>query len=111
MSRVKELLDEAQALGARFTLNGERVTISGPAPLPTRLMKRLRQHKADVLTHIRGRPDFEPWMLREWRRVSTPGWRWILQESIDSKDSKREDYARWMLREVLLDPEYEEPAA
>ena len=111
MNRVEELLDEAHALGARFTLNGERVTISAPAPLPRSLMERLRQHKADVLTHIRGRPDFEPWMLREWRRVSTPEWRRILQESIDGKDSKREDYARWMLREVLLDPEYGEPVA
>ena len=111
MTRVEKLLNEAHALGARFTLNGERVTISAPAPLPMSLMDRLRQHKEDVLTHIRGRPDFEPWMLREWRNVSTPEWRRILQESMDSKDSKREDYARWMLGEVLLDPEYEEPAA
>ena len=48
-------------------------------------------------------------MLREWRRVSIPRWRDILQESIERGDASREEYARWMLREVLLDPEYEEP--
>ena len=51
----------------------------------------------------------EPWMLWEWRRVSIPEWRRILHESIDKKDSKREEYACWMLREILLDPEYQEP--
>ena len=48
----------------------------------------------------------EPWMLWEWRRVSIPRWRCILQESIDQGDSRREEYARWMLEEILLDPEY-----
>jgi hypothetical protein len=51
----------------------------------------------------------EPLMLWEWRRVSIPEWRRILQESIDDGDQQREDYARWMLREILLDPDYEEP--
>lgn len=51
----------------------------------------------------------EPWMLWEWRRVSIPEWRRILQESIEQGDAKREEYACWMLREVLLDPGYEEP--
>jgi hypothetical protein len=50
----------------------------------------------------------EPWMLWEWRRVSIPEWRRILQNCIDSKDSSREAYARWMLREILLDPDYPE---
>ena len=51
----------------------------------------------------------EPLMLWEWRRVSLPEWRRILQESIGSGNTRREEYARWMLREILLDPEYEEP--
>ena len=49
---------------------------------------------------------FEPWALWEWRRVSIPQWRNVLGESISQDDGKREDYARWMLSEVLLDPEY-----
>ena len=51
----------------------------------------------------------EPWMLWEWRRVSIPDWRGILGEAIESEDEKREEYARWMLRDILLDPEYKEP--
>lgn len=50
----------------------------------------------------------EPWMLWEWRRVTTPEWRLVLIQSIEDGDTKREEYARWMLREILLDPEYEE---
>src|ERR671918_33246 len=53
----------------------------------------------------------EPWMLWEWRRISLPQWRRILQESINQGDSRRETYARWMLRDILLDPEYKEPEA
>ena len=49
-----------------------------------------------------------PWMLEEWRRISIPDWRRILHESIESKDKQREDYARWMLREVLQDQDYKE---
>ncbi len=56
-----------------------------------------------------GREDgFEPWALWEWRRVSIPRWRQNLAESIAEGDSRREEYARWMLWEVLLDPEYDE---
>ena len=52
---------------------------------------------------------FEPWALWEWRRVSIPKWQGILDESIHNTDRQREEYARWMLREVLLDPYYEQP--
>ena len=51
----------------------------------------------------------EPLMLWEWRRISIPEWRRILQESLGQGDRRREEYARWMLQEVLLDPDYEEP--
>ena len=50
----------------------------------------------------------EPLMLWEWRRASIPEWRRILRESVDSGDSRREEDARWMLWEILLDPDYEE---
>ena len=52
--------------------------------------------------------SFEPWALWEWRRVSIPEWRAILSTSAEQGDRKREEYARWMLSEVLLDPEYDE---
>jgi hypothetical protein len=52
-------------------------------------------------------PPDDP-LLEEWRRVSIPQWWRILQESIQQGDSRREEYARWMLQEVLLDPDYVE---
>jgi hypothetical protein len=52
----------------------------------------------------------EPWMLWEWRRGSIPEWRRILQESISQGNTRREQYVRWMLREILLDPDYPEEA-
>jgi hypothetical protein len=55
--------------------------------------------------------DLVPRMLWEWRRVSIPEWQRILRESIEKEDRQREEYARWMLREILLDPEYWEPEA
>ena len=51
---------------------------------------------------------FEPWALWEWRRVSIPPWRQILVKSIADGDWRREEYSRWMLWEVLLDPDYDE---
>jgi hypothetical protein len=51
----------------------------------------------------------EPWMLWEWRRISLPQWRRILQKSIEQGNLQGEEYARWMLRDILLDPEYQEP--
>ena len=45
-------------------------------------------------------------LLEEWRRISIPEWRRILQKSTEKGDIQREEYSRWMLREILLDPEY-----
>ena len=71
------------------------------------------QQHLDMLLDEAGREpshpgEVEPWMLWEWRRISIPQWRQILSESIGSGDRRREKYARWMLREILLDPEYQE---
>lgn len=53
-------------------------------------------------------PQSREWILQEWRRVSIPQWRYIFRESIAQGDKKRESYARWMLREVLVDAEYQD---
>ncbi len=70
------------------------------------------EHHLAVLLDGAGREptptaNLEPWMLWEWRRVSIPKWRRILQESIDLGDGRREEYARWMLEEILIDPGYQ----
>ena len=65
---------------------------------------------ADLLDRAGCEPNavegLEPWMLWEWRRISIPEWRRILQECLSKGDNRREEYARWMLRDILLDPEY-----
>ena len=48
-------------------------------------------------------------LLEKWLRVSIPEWRRILIESTDKGDNRCAEYARWMLRDILLDPEYGEP--
>jgi hypothetical protein len=45
-------------------------------------------------------------VLEIWRKDSIPDWRRILAESIAEGDKGRSNYARWMLRDVLLDVEY-----
>jgi hypothetical protein len=52
-------------------------------------------------------PSTDP-LLEEWQRVSIPEWQRILQESIAGGDKRREEYARWMLKEVLQDPDDKE---
>jgi hypothetical protein len=47
-------------------------------------------------------PSADP-LLEGWRRVSIPEWQRILQESIAGGDKRREEYARWMLKEILQD--------
>ena len=71
-----------------------------------------QDHLATLMEAAGREPDvdepFEPWVLREWRRVSIPDWQVMLSDSMDRRDTTREGHARWMLREALLDPEYEE---
>lgn len=51
----------------------------------------------------------EPWPLWQWRRECIPEWQKKLETSIEIGDREGEEYARWMLREILLDPEYPDP--
>ena len=70
----------------------------------------LKESKYEILTELRWeiRSTTECWLLEEWYRISLPEWRRILKESIEGKYKKREEFARWILREILKDPEYEE---
>ena len=72
-----------------------------------------REHHLFDLMQSAGREPtseegLEPWILWEWRRISIPEWQRILHESKQKGDIQREGYARWMLRDILLDPELEE---
>jgi hypothetical protein len=108
MNDVKALLERCQALGATFTPLNDRFRVEAPRPLPDDLVAELKKAKPQVLAELKGnqREKAENWLLEEWRRISIPDWRRILQESIDLKNTKREEYARWMLREMLEDTNY-----
>lgn len=106
---ITDLLDELRRRNVELTIDGDRLRYRAPAgALTQELLAQLRSHRAAVLERLRDAETFEPWALQEWRRVTIPDWRRILQESIAQGDAKREAYARWMLREVLLDAEYRE---
>lgn len=109
MTDVTTLIKQCRDLGATFTATGKRLHIQAPEPLPDDVVATLKTVKAQVLAELdkerRDSPDC--WVLEEWRRVSIPQWRRILGESIEQRDRKREEYARWMLRDILLDSEYE----
>jgi hypothetical protein len=65
----------------------------------------LRQLWETALETTQNSNEFEPWVLWEWRRVSILEWRRILNDASELGDSRRQDYASWMLEEILLDPE------
>ena len=99
------LLEEARAAGLKVWSQGDKLVIRGPKVAePLALL--LIEHKSLVLPLVR--EPLVPWMVQEWRRVSIPDWRRILAESTARGDKGRVEYARWMLREVLLDSEYDD---
>ena len=112
MKDVRTLLEECRNLGATFTSLDGRLRVQAPRPLPDELMADLKEAKSEIIAELQrpfmGQSECQP--LEEWRRGSIPGWRRILQESIEAHNTRREEYARWMLREVLEDPEYREEA-
>jgi hypothetical protein len=110
MTDTKALIERCYILGADFSTIDGHLVVRAPEPLPDDLVTELKQVKSQILAELkRQRSDaLECWMLAEWRRISTPEWRRILQESIEKHDDSREKYARWMLSEVLLDAEYKE---
>jgi hypothetical protein len=96
MSSVAALLEEAGAYQCRMTVDGEKVKLRAPKPLPDDLMERLRRHKADLIHHIlpmqildaipmllRGRPyhhqqacidAVEQFLDRYWLATHDAGW-------------------------------------
>jgi len=52
MDVTKELIDEVARHGGRLVREGELLRVSAPAPLPTDLQARLREHKPDLLAAL-----------------------------------------------------------
>ena len=102
-----DILNRLRDLGVEVRADGDDLLLVPGSKVPADLASAISGARAEVISQLAdGR---EPWILGEWRRVSIPDWRRILTDSIEQGDGRREDYARWMLREVLLDLEYEEP--
>ena len=96
-------------LAERIGRGREAVRIANQRGLDTSEWKRrLEELFATAGCEPEVEEGIEPWILWEWRRASIPVWRTILEESVFKGDSNREEYARWMLMEILLDPDYEE---
>jgi hypothetical protein len=105
-----ELITLCRGMGAVLIPMNDKLKIKAPQPLPENILTALSQEKPRVIAELRYQlqQESECWFLAEWRRISIPDWRRILLESINAKDIKREEYSRWMLKEVLEDPEYKE---
>ena len=110
MNDIVALLDRCRELGATLTQLNGRLKVRAPQPLPDDVVAGLREAKTEVIAELRKqtRNESECWVLEEWRRISIPQWRKVLRGSILAGDSRREVYARWMLKEVLEDAEYRE---
>ena len=50
-------------------------------------------------------------VLDQWRATSIPHWRNLLANATWSGDSATVKRARWMLQDILLDPDYEDPTS
>ena len=100
-----QLLTDLRRRGVEFRSEGDFLLYRPQEALTPQDVDLLRQHKTELLGYLRQqvRPDSvaEPWILQEWRRISIHQWQDILRESIRQGDKEREEYARWMLREVL----------
>ena len=49
---VETLVAQAEALGASFAVDGRRVRVSAPDPLPANLMAELKSRKAAVMSYL-----------------------------------------------------------
>jgi hypothetical protein len=56
MSVTIDLLRVATAAGARFTVSGDRLTVTAPRPLPAELVDQLRRAKGEVIALLAADP-------------------------------------------------------
>lgn len=110
MKEVTTVIERCRRLGAILIPFNDDLKVRAPMPLPDELIADLKELKPQLILELKRelKTESECWMLEEWRRLSLPDWRRILIESIETHNTYREEYARWMLKEILQDPEYKE---
>jgi hypothetical protein len=104
------ILKNVQQLGVTLTLVGNKIRYTPKSQITSELLEELKEHRSEILSKLRQEQNttVQCWILEEWRQTSLPSWRRILKESVEQNNKNREEYARWMLKEVLEDPEYKE---
>ena len=114
---VEQLLDRLRRHGVAVSFSGGKIRLVPGSRVPAYLVARLQDKKAAVCNYFLARHDHFGTSETEthgclplelWRRLSLPEWRENLRQSTESGDKNQEEYARWMLREILLDPQYRE---
>jgi hypothetical protein len=110
MKKAIELIQQCEELGIQLIPSGSLLKLRANQPPSEEMLTAIKDAKSSILAELKSRQNktAECWMLEEWRRISIPDWRRILSESTQTKNANREQYARWMLREVLEDPDYQE---
>jgi len=63
INTVLQLVHEVEAAGGRIAVNGDRLKLSAPGPLPNSLIDELRQHKAEVIGLLVG----SQWTGKDWK--------------------------------------------
>jgi hypothetical protein len=61
MSITMNLVQQVHELGACLRLEGERVIVEGPSPLPSDLMTQLRALKAEVRSYLKAQEHDDSW--------------------------------------------------
>ena len=112
---VEQLLDRLRRHGVAVTVSSGQIRLVPGSRVPGNLVAQLQDNKSAVCDYFYAQsahsaPKTWPncWPLELWRRMSLPEWRERLRQSVESGDKNQEEYARWMLREILLDPQYRE---
>ena len=111
---VEQLLDRLRRHGVAVSVSGGQIRLVPGSRVPGNRVAQLQDNKSEVCDYFFDHPDSSEtlkhycWPLELWRRMSLPEWRRNLTKSMESSDKSKEEYARWMLREILLDPQYRE---
>jgi hypothetical protein len=111
VSEISLLVQQAKEHGATFIVEKDSIRVRAPEPIPDDLLDLLRKNKIEILRYLQ-QLETKLWpgdhLLEEWRRISIPDWREKLKVAIENRNIKGEEYARWMLKEILEDPDYKE---
>jgi len=94
-------------MGIAVRVEGSDLLLEPGSRVPSDLILALWEKKQEIIDYLTYPPS-PCSVLEKWRRESIPVWRTKLLQAIMNQDYEQEEYARWMLREILLDPTYQE---